>query len=106
MLRGVGAPGPPRFSSHLEPGSSGAVVIDSSDAPKQANVGGWKCVHLAHGAQRNVVRGPFAYSVNCAEAGDRTVDRSLWAKEVGIGRDCGGKGFQRPDAGKGHPEAD
>ena len=71
MLRGVGAPGAPGFSTIQEACGAGACSIENGCAAKQADVGCGEGVGFAEGAEGDVVGCPLAYAADGAEASDR-----------------------------------
>src|SRR5262245_31876261 len=77
MLRGIGAPRPPGLRPVLQDRRRRPRPDADRSSAQQADVAGRECIGLAYGAQRDVVRRPFADAADRAQPLDRFLDRAL-----------------------------
>ena len=85
MLRGIGAPGPPGLGAILQFGRARPRAV-ARGAAQQADVAGRKGIGLPHGAQRDVMRRPFADAADRPQPRHGFLDAGQRLEQVGIGK--------------------
>jgi len=85
MLGCVGSPRAPGLGAVEKAGGCRADAVEYGSPAEQADVRCGEGVHLADGAESDVLGGPFADAADGAEACDGLVDGSERAEEIGVG---------------------
>src|SRR5581483_6034445 len=106
VLGCVGAPRPPRLRAFQQACMCRLCPIHVSGAAKQPNICDWKCIHLTHSAERDVLCGPFANAVNPAQPDDRFFHAAERTKQACISHRGFGERFQCPQSRYGHRQSD
>ena len=86
MLRSIGAPGTPGLGAAVQLGRTRTCAVLPRGAAQEADVARREGIGLAHCAQRDVLRRPFADAADGAQPRHRLLDRAQRLEQKRIGQ--------------------